>query len=124
MSTLTLTLPWPPRELSPNARVSWPAVYRAKQSYMELAWGAALEARPQGFKVLTEALAHVTFVVPTRRRYDLDNLMAMLKPAWDAFVATKLIWDDDSQHLRHGEPKLVVERGCEARVEILLEALG
>ena len=41
MLTLTLTLPWPPKELSPNARQHWSKLAKAKKAYRDAcAWTA------------------------------------------------------------------------------------
>jgi Holliday junction resolvase RusA-like endonuclease len=55
--------------------------------------------------------ADVTFVVPDRRRRDMDNLLAMLKPAWDGLVDAGLLVDDSAEMLRLGAPKMRVEKG-------------
>jgi hypothetical protein len=43
----------------------------------------------------------VTFLLPTKRRYDLDNLMATLKPLLDGIVDSKIIRDDSIYTLPH-----------------------
>ncbi len=38
---LTLTLPWPPKELSPNARQHWSKLAKTKKAYRDAcAWTA------------------------------------------------------------------------------------
>jgi Holliday junction resolvase RusA-like endonuclease len=59
------------------------------------------------------------FVVPDKRRRDLDNAMASLKAGFDALVAAGLLVDDDSEHLKHAAPEMRVEQG-QKYVEVTL----
>jgi crossover junction endodeoxyribonuclease RusA len=55
---ISVTLPWPHRSLSPNARVHWAALSRAKRAYRAIALiHAPLEAAQveAELRVLTEA---------------------------------------------------------------------
>jgi Holliday junction resolvase RusA-like endonuclease len=58
-------------------------------------------------------------VVPDKRKHDLDNCMAMLKPCWDGLVDAGLLVDDDSKHLRLAAPEMRVVKG-ERFVEVTL----
>ena len=49
---LTLTLPWPPKELSPNARQHWTKLAKAKKAYRE----AGEKLRPIQVRFAREAL--------------------------------------------------------------------
>ncbi len=95
--------PWPPKELSPNARVHWRTLARAKREYkadckiMAYITGTFPSARPP-------VTAQVTFVCDARRR-DADNHMAMLKPLWDALVEMGVLEDDSHDKLKIAEPK-------------------
>ncbi len=106
--------PWPPKELSPNARVHWRTLAAAKREYKEncgwivLATGWVMAHAP--------VTAQVTFVVPDKRRRDPDNHMAMLKPLWDALVEMGVLEDDSHDKLKildpkweRGEKKIIVE---------------
>ena len=113
MSTLTFEFPWPPRELSPNARVNWAVLARAKQRYKRDCGWTVLVARP-GSSLRPPVTAQVTFVNNLRRR-DPDNHMAMLKPLWDVLVDCRVLKDDSKDHLKLpdpkwevGEPKVIV----------------
>ena len=98
----SISLPWPPAELSPNARVHWSARHRATQEYRWLVWAktrqATLVAHPW-----ERAQVRVQFVVPDHRRRDIDNLLAMLKPAWDGVVDAGLLKDDSCITVAHVE---------------------
>ena len=96
---MKVELPFPPRELSPNARVHWRVRARATAEYREACGWAAKTAIQQAagmvFPLTPPVEAEVTFIVPDRRRRDLvDNLLASLKPVWDGFVDAGLLIDD------------------------------
>lgn len=83
---MILTLPWPPKELSPNARQHWATLARAKRVYR--ATCAAL-ARSQGagrLQATDGLLVGLTFHAPTRRAYDLDNALARCKAGIDGLA--------------------------------------
>lgn len=90
-----MTLPWPPRELSPNARVHWTRLSAVKARY-RLACG--LVAKSQG----ATAIGHrgslpvaLTFCPPDRRRRDLDNMLASVKSGLDGLA--DVLGADDSR---------------------------
>ena len=125
MST-TYEFPWPPKELSPNARVHWAKLARVKREYKEACGWVVLEARSLSRRLgllVTPRLkplvtAQVTFVVTDSRRRDADNYMAMLKPMWDALVELKVLVDDSHDKLTIEKPEWV--RGKEKRVIVRL----
>lgn len=95
MNDITLTLPWPPVELSPNRPGHWAKKAKAKKAY-RTACKAICEAYPyQGGSLPPDALLSVSmrFHPPSRRRYDWDNLMARMKSGLDG-VAQALGVDD------------------------------
>jgi crossover junction endodeoxyribonuclease RusA len=89
---MKLTLPWPPRELSPNARVHWAVKSKAAKSYRTLGSYAALLADA---KVTWDGVIHafITFYPPDKRQRDDDNLIASFKSARDG-IADALGVDD------------------------------
>ena len=98
MTKLTITLPYPPKELSPNARVHWRTLATAKRAAkeaaflltnMEIAWGAR--------NVMLGETPNVryTFHAPDQRRRDLDNAIASTKAYTDGIAAALHI--DDSR---------------------------
>ena len=91
---LILTLPWPPHDLSPNARVHWAALAKAKKSYR---YACAIEAKRQGATRLdTHGLdVHFIFYPPSRRRTDLDNCLSRMKSGVDGLV--DVLGVDDSK---------------------------
>jgi crossover junction endodeoxyribonuclease RusA len=96
---MTFTLPLPPRELSPNARVHWrrkatvTAAYRSHAKHV--AWSVTPASQRPGW---TEARAEIVVYAPDRRRRDRDNLMASLKAAWDGLVDAGILADDSGLH--------------------------
>lgn len=99
-----IRLPWPPRELSPNARVHW-RTYRAEaRVYRQAAWALAMEAGAQGIRADALSLA-ITFQPPNRARRDLDNCLAAIKAGLDG-IADACGVDDSrwSLALTRGEP--------------------
>lgn len=80
-----ITLPWPPKALSPNARVHWAVRSKATRSYFQAAYYHAKAAR--------WALEHdgpvrlcITFHPPDKRHRDDDNLIASFKAARDGIA--------------------------------------
>jgi crossover junction endodeoxyribonuclease RusA len=82
---LTLTLPWPPKELSPNTRQHWSKLAKAKKAYRE---ACAWTAKQQGAGRIEAQKLHltITFVPPNRRAHDLDNCLARMKSGLDGLA--------------------------------------
>lgn len=102
-------LPWPPRATSPNAsgQGQWRRKASAAKGY-KLACLALCEAekiRPVD-AIAVDVL--VTFCPPSRRRFDLDNLLARAKCGLDA--VSEAIAVDDGQWRR-----MILERGDACR---------
>ena len=91
--TMRVVLPWPCRELSPNARVHWAKKARAAKTYGTIAaFEASQLKRPKGLKCVRVV---IEFYPPDNRRRDLDNMLASMKPAIDGIAAA--IGVDDSK---------------------------
>jgi crossover junction endodeoxyribonuclease RusA len=91
-----IELPWPAKELSPNARGHWAKQARFKKGARELAHWKALGAWPgnRGLGVFDDQLQiTVTFCPPDKRRRDLDNAIASFKASQDG-IADALGIDD------------------------------
>lgn len=82
---LNLTLPWPPTNLSPNARVHYQALARAKKAYKTACW---YTAHSQGLRKIDADRLHLSieFVPPNRRGFDLDGLLSRMKSGLDAIA--------------------------------------
>lgn len=99
---MTITLPWPDKRLSPNARVHYMALYRAKAKAKDDAWTLTREAYPT--KADRDAFAGdapiplvITITPPDKRKRDRDNMQYMLKAALDG-IALGLDVDDYRFH--------------------------
>lgn len=81
---IELTLPWPPRELSPNARVHWRVRHKHSKAYRQLCGVLAIQHK----RNLPEGRLHfvVIFCPPDRRHYDDDNLLARFKAGRDGIA--------------------------------------
>lgn len=82
---VNLTLPWPPKELSPNARRHYQALARSKKAYRE---ACAWTAKQQGAARLKPGAlsVHLEFVPPDRRPRDWDNMLAAVKSGLDGLA--------------------------------------
>jgi crossover junction endodeoxyribonuclease RusA len=84
-----ITLPWPPKELSPNARVHFQRKASFAKTYREYAyWTAkmdmALAKAVQGIE--GEVLVRIDFHPPDARKRDLDNMLASVKSGLDGMA--------------------------------------
>ena len=99
----TIILPWPAKQLHPNARVHW--AVRAKHAKKARADGyyaakaVGVTAHPNG-----AALA-IVFYPPDARRRDMDGMLSAIKSALDG-IADALGVDDSrfAINMRRGEP--------------------
>lgn len=118
---MRIDLPWPDPSLAPNRKNGkhWTATHAAKGKRLADARILTLQAmRLHDYVPPTGTLALVvTFHAPDKRRRDLDNLLAALKPDFDG-VSQALGVDDQLFNpltLRRGEPvkggAVVVEVG-------------
>lgn len=87
-----ITLPWPPKELSPNARPHWAVKARAFKAYRLDCWATLTGHR----KALRGSRAfRFTFHPPSKRRIDLDNCFAQIKACIDTL--SDITGIDDSE---------------------------
>ena len=79
-------------DLSPNARLHWAKLSKAKKLYRQACWAVTLEQKAfvEGDGPLRLEL---TFYKPTRRSMDRDNLLARMKSGLDG-VCDALKIDD------------------------------
>jgi crossover junction endodeoxyribonuclease RusA len=91
-----IELPWPAKELSPNARGHWAKMARFKKGARQLAgWTACAAgwASQQARSNIAEIT--ITFCPPDKRRRDLDNAIASFKASQDG-IADALGIDDSN----------------------------
>lgn len=77
-------LPWPPKELSPNARVHWSKKSRAARQYRAACFVRCRQARLR--ELSGKALLVLEFLPPNRRARDDDNLVASFKSGRDGLA--------------------------------------
>ena len=109
---------WPPKELSPNARVHWAKKSKAAKAYRAEAFYKTKQALDEWHAFAGAYKFNVKFYPPDKRRRDDDNLIAQLKPARDGIADALGI--DDSQ-FTIGQPKISDELG--GIVEIIVEEI-
>lgn len=86
---IEIVLGWPPSDLSPNARLHWGKVARAKKQYRQACLSVTKEQlknekNKKNSKNIPERLVlEMTFIPPDRRSYDRDNLVARMKAGID-----------------------------------------
>lgn len=96
--TLEIDLPWPARQLSPNARQHWSAAARARKAYRARCRAIAAEQGVGCLPGQKNALAvHLTFYPPDRRARDWDNMLASMKSGLDGVADAAAI---DDKHWR------------------------
>ena len=110
----TVTLRWPDAALSPNGRVHYMTRHRAVSKYRDLA-----RYLGDGQKRLKDPVCGVLPIVATRRRRDLDNVLASLKSAIDGL--TDAGWWHDDHDIRgfHIIPEVYSKLFDENRIVIL-----
>jgi len=83
---IEIVLGWPPSDLSPNARLHWAKLARAKKHYRQACLSVTKEQLKKypNYNKLPEVLVlEMTFIPPDRRSYDRDNLVARMKSGID-----------------------------------------
>lgn len=85
--TFEVELPWPAKELSPNARQHWAAAARAKKAYRARCRALGLAAGLGLVPASAERLAvHLDFFPPDKRARDWDNMIASMKAGLDGLA--------------------------------------
>jgi crossover junction endodeoxyribonuclease RusA len=99
-----IRLPWPPKELSPNARVHYRARAEVVKAYRTQAYWIA-DANLLAMPYEGEIVLSVEFLPPDKRRRDLDNMLASAKAALDGLADAHAVNDHRfALFLRRGEP--------------------
>jgi len=108
---MIIDLPWPPRDLHPNARVHWTRRHRATKAARE----AANWLCPIGPIEADRLNVTIIFHEPDKRRRDIDGMLSNVKAYCDG-IADSIEVDDSkwSIALRRGE----VVKGGTVRFEI------
>ncbi|WP_312905408.1 RusA family crossover junction endodeoxyribonuclease [Stutzerimonas nitrititolerans] len=110
-----IILPWPPKELSPNARVHWAKKSKAAKQYRAECF---LLTKKAGIAapLADEILFALEFVPPDRRKRDDDNLLASCKALRDGVADALGI--DDNRFITQLRISRATVKGGEVRVRI------
>ena len=85
-----IVLPWPPKELSPNARVHRMVKAKRTKAYREACYWITKEAvgKLANYEPDSKSKWHLSilFVPPNRQRRDLDNMFASIKGGLDGLA--------------------------------------
>ncbi len=94
-----INLPWPPKQLSPNARVHWKMKSAFAKRYRNTCKVICLSEKLTAPK--TEGKLHlwITFFPPDKRKRDDDNMIASFKAGRDGIADALGI--DDSLFVTH-----------------------
>ena len=84
---LEVTLPWPPRELSPNAHVHWTRKAEAKQTAKAQGCYLTMEILDAFYSMADTFQATYVFHPPDKRKRDQDNYLSSMKSAIDGVCA-------------------------------------
>ena len=110
---MKIDLPWPPKELSPNARVHWRTSAQKRAAYKESCFWLTKQASAGWEPRFCDIPLTVTFVQPDMRKRDVDNMLASIKSALDGVATALGVNDRQFRPLtvdwkRGGKPGLVV----------------
>ena len=85
---MRIELPWPARELSPNAREHHMKVAPIKAAYRKTGWALTMDAMGIAWCPPHDRRLHLTvvFCPPDKKRRDLDNMFASMKSALDGIA--------------------------------------
>lgn len=114
---MTITLPLPPRELHPNARVHFMARAKQTKSYRFHAAVVVRQTRVGVAERWKTATVQATFYFKDKRRRDKDGMLSSLKASFDGLADAGLIADDSGlTHL----PVIVKLDKKNPRVELIV----
>lgn len=94
---IEIQLPFPPSELSPNKRLHWGSLAKAKADFRTKCHLLTRDQHPEKAKYGQDFDLTMVFVPPDRRHYDRDNLIARMKSGLDGMCDALGI--DDIQFL-------------------------
>ena len=109
---IEISLPWPDKRLSPNARVHWRVKAEAVRDARQIGKINALisPTAPSNLMLFRDQNITYKFYPPTKHTRDDDNFKAMMKPYRDG-VADAYNIDDSRFHTQPAEWGAVVKGG-------------
>jgi len=84
--SFSVTLPWPSKSLSPNARLHWASKAKATKSAREAAFWLTWEAIGGRRPGWARAKLEIEFCPPDARRRDIQNFIGSLKAPVDGIA--------------------------------------
>lgn len=75
-----IIFPWPPAPLRPNVKTHWATKAKSTKEYKEACYYLTKE---QNLPTREYTELHLIFSPPSKRHYDLDNLLASMKAGLD-----------------------------------------
>jgi Holliday junction resolvase RusA-like endonuclease len=118
MTSITITLPLPAKELSPNASVHWAVKAKVKKQARLSAWSKTKAAMGRHTPPRWEkAMSQCVFYYKTAGRHDPDNSLASCKTYFDGITDAGLLADDSG--LSH-YPVVLKKDKDNPRVEITI----
>ena len=112
-----IVLPWPARELHPNARVHWAVKRKHSRAAREAGYIAAIAAGARDAEYGPGRLqVWIDGYACDRRRRDADGLLSSLKPALDGIADA--MGTDDRWFVPHPWIKDEVRKPGEVRIRI------
>ena len=110
----------PDPDLSPNKRLHYMALYKAKAAAKTEA-AALVLAQGKPARPYEQAHITITWIAKDKRRRDTDNLFSSMKAYIDGLVHVGLLRDDDAMRVFYS---LRYERGTWDNTIIEVEELG
>jgi Holliday junction resolvase RusA-like endonuclease len=118
MTSLTITIPLPPKEVRNNWRGHWAKKAAAVKQYRsQAAWAAWREMGSIRWPKWKKASVKVTAYFPTARHLDPTNLIDALKPAFDGLQDAGVIENDKNLW---PERPVIVTKDANPRVELVI----
>lgn len=110
-----ITLPWPPKQLNPNARVHWSKKARVGKKYRRECY---ILAKQEDVELPKTDKLHlfVDFYQPDHRNRDQDNMEAAMKSAYDGIADALGV--NDSRFIIHPFVRDDVVKGGKVTITI------
>lgn len=117
---VSVTLPWPPRALSPNARTHWRKKAPITKAYKQACWALVKEAQIVLPVSVGRLHLWLDFFPPDRRHRDDDNMIASFKAGRDGIALALGI--DDKRFVTHSFVSDEIGGFVKVRITALPEA--
>jgi crossover junction endodeoxyribonuclease RusA len=116
---IRVVLPWPPKDLHPNARVHWAKRAKAAKKSRGEAWALTRLVEGRTLRIFDNTVrvpVSLTFCPPDRRKRDIDGMLSACKSQLDGFAEALMVNDNlFDLTLKRGE----LVKGGKVIVEVL-----